>query len=87
MRYEHQIGIFSGILGDFRKDDVEVTHSTFTPVKAIFIPDAMRLLINWINEKLMDQDYDKIKLPATKKGKLWYVKVRDVERYVESQAE
>jgi len=62
MRYEHQLGSFSGVLGDFRKEDVEVTHSTFTPVKAIYIPDAMRLLVKWINEKLTDDDYDKIKL-------------------------
>jgi len=62
MRYEHQLGSFSGILADFRKEDVEVTHSTFTPVKAIYIPDAMRLLVKWINEKLMDEEYDKIKL-------------------------
>ncbi len=62
MRYEHQLGSFSGVLGDFRKEDVEVTHSTFTPVKAIYIPDAMRLLVKWINEKLKDEDYDKIKL-------------------------
>jgi excisionase family DNA binding protein len=49
-------------LRDFRKDDIEVTNSTFIPVKAIFIHEAMRLLIKWINEKLIDQNYDKIKL-------------------------
>jgi len=62
MRYEQQVGSFSGVLGDFRKEDVEVAHSTFTPIKSSFLQDTMNLLIDWINEKLMDQDYDKIKL-------------------------
>lgn len=62
MRYEQQVGSFTGILGDFRKDDVQVTHSTFTPLKAILVPEAMTLLVKWINEKLTTPDYDKIKL-------------------------
>ncbi len=62
MRYEQQVGSFCGILGDFRKDDVEVTHSTFTPLKTIFLYDVMNLLVKWINEKLMDKDCDKIML-------------------------
>jgi len=62
MRYEQQVGSFSGILGDFRKGDVEVTHSAFTPLKALFVEDAMQLLVRWINEKLADHQYDKIRL-------------------------
>jgi Fic family protein len=62
MRYEQQVGSFSGILGDFRKGDVEVTHSHFTPAKAMFINDAMQLLVHWINNKLEDQNYDRIRL-------------------------
>ena len=62
MRYEKQIGSFQGTLGDFRKGDVEVTESRFTPVKAPFLNQAMRLFVKWVNEKLSNADYDKLKL-------------------------
>ncbi len=62
MRYEKQIGTFQGTSGDFRKGDVEVTESRFTPVKAPFLNQVMKLFVKWINEKLDDAAYDKIKL-------------------------
>ncbi|NOZ62862.1 MAG: helix-turn-helix domain-containing protein [Calditrichaeota bacterium] len=62
MRYEKQIGTFQGTLGDFRKGDVEVIESHFTPVKAPFLNQTMKLFVKWVNEKLSDDDYDKLKL-------------------------
>ncbi len=62
MRYEKKIGTFQGTLGDFRKGDVEVTESRFTPAKASFLNEVMKLFIKWVNEKLNDTNYDKVKL-------------------------
>lgn len=64
MRYEKQIGTFQGTLGDFRKGDIEVTESRFKPIKAPFLEHVMRLFVKWINEKLEDADYDKLRLAA-----------------------
>jgi len=62
MRYESQLGTFTGIRGDFRREDVEVTESGFTPVKAYYLNDVMQLFVRWINQKLANSEYDKIKL-------------------------
>lgn len=64
MRYEKQVGTFQGALGDFRKGDIEVTESRFTPIKAPFLSQVMKLFVNWTNEKLGDADYDRLKLAA-----------------------
>ena len=64
MRYEKQVGTFQGTLGDFRKGDIEVTESRFTPIKASFLEQVMKLFVKWTNEKLDDADYDKLQLAA-----------------------
>ncbi len=64
MRYEKKVGSFQGTLGDFRKGDIEVTESRFKPIKAPFVEHAMRLFVKWINKKLEDAKYDKLKLAS-----------------------
>lgn len=65
MRYEEQIGIFNGIRGDFRKNDVEVTEASFTPLKGIKLADVMSVFVRWINNKLVDTEVDPIQLATT----------------------
>lgn len=64
LRYEKQVGSFRGKLGDFRHEQVEVNQSTFTPVHYDFIRATMELFLRWLNQKLREPDYDKIKLAA-----------------------
>lgn len=58
MRYEHQLGIFSGILGDFRKEDVMVIQSGFTPVTYFHLPQALTIFIEWINMQVRKPQMD-----------------------------
>ena len=64
MRYEQQVGSFTGKLGEFRVEPVEVNEAKFTPLDYLFVRETMELFIKWINEKLKDPDYDKVKLAA-----------------------
>lgn len=62
MRYEKQAGSFKGKLGEFRLEPVEVNEAKFTPLNYVFVRETMELVIKWINEKLKDPDFDKVKL-------------------------
>ncbi len=62
MRYEKQNGSFKGRLGEFRTEPVEVNNARFSPLKYIFVRETMEAFVKWINEKLQDAEYDKIKL-------------------------
>ena len=64
MRYEQQVGSFTGKLGEFRVEPVEVNEAKFTPLDYLFVRETMEVFIKWINEKLKDPDYDKVKLAA-----------------------
>jgi excisionase family DNA binding protein len=64
MRYEKQSGIYTGELGEFRKEGVAVTQSRFTPLEGIYVRDVMPVLVRWINKKIAEPGYDKIKLAA-----------------------
>jgi Fic family protein len=64
MRYEEQVGSFSGIRGDFRKNDTEVMEAGFTPLKGIYVSDTMSAFVQWINEKLKEPSTDPVQLAA-----------------------
>ncbi len=64
MRYEKDIGTFTGELGEFRKEDVGVTESGFTPLKGIFVEETMRVFVQWINNQLTASSTDPIDLAA-----------------------
>jgi len=64
MRYEKQAGIYKGELGEYRKETVAVTQSAFTPLEHVYIPDFMQNFVKWINKRITDPDYDKIRLAA-----------------------
>jgi len=58
MRYEHQLGTFSGVLGDFRQEDVAVTQSGFTPVNYLYLSDALAIFIEWANMQVHKPQMD-----------------------------
>jgi len=58
MRYEYQLGTFRGILGDFRKEDVAVTQSDFTPVNYHYLPDTLAIFIEWVNMQVRQPKMD-----------------------------
>lgn len=62
LRYEKQVGSFNGELGEFRTGSVEVNEATFTPLDYKYVREVMDLFVKWINQKLRDQEYDKLKL-------------------------
>jgi len=62
MRYEKDLGAYTGELGDFRKGNIEVAHATFKPVDVFYIRPAMELFIRWFNENLKKKIYDKVML-------------------------
>jgi len=64
MRYEKQVGSYLGILGDYRKEQVEVFNSTFTPLHFLYIPKTMKIFLKWLNQNVNNSKYDKIKLAA-----------------------
>ena len=64
MRYEKQIGSFTGKLGDYRNEPVEVTQSHFMSLNYMFIRETMGIYVKWLNKKLVDKENDPIKLAA-----------------------
>jgi Fic family protein len=64
MRYEKDMGIYLGDLGDFRTENVEVSQATFKPVDVHYIKEAMSLLIKWVNYKLKEAELDPVSLAA-----------------------
>jgi len=64
MRYEKNVGSFNGKLGEFRKEDVEVTESSFTPLKGLYVEKTMQVYVKWINVNLQNTTTDPIHLVA-----------------------
>lgn len=62
MRYEKQIGSYRGELGDYRKERVEVTKSTFTPLDPLYISQTMVIFLKWLNQNISNEKIDKIML-------------------------
>ena len=61
MRYEYQLETFTGILGDFRREDVAVTHSLFTPLNHTYIPEVLPVFVQWLNEQVRNPQIDMLK--------------------------
>lgn len=64
MRYEKEMGTYTGELGGFRRGDIEVTKATFKAISAFYVKFAMSLLVKWVNSKLRVLSYDRIDLAA-----------------------
>ncbi len=64
MRYEKDMGIYLGDLGDFRRGNVEVSKATFAPIDVYYVKDAMSLFIKWVNCKLKEAEFNPITLAA-----------------------
>jgi excisionase family DNA binding protein len=64
MRYEKKEGYYKGELGNFRKENVEVFNSTFTPLNYIFLNDVMNTYVKWINNNLKLKNTEIIKFIA-----------------------
>lgn len=58
MRYEKDMGFYTGELGEFRKTRIEVAHSTFSPINEFYVRQSMELLVEWINYHLKEKTYD-----------------------------
>ncbi|MCK4715508.1 MAG: Fic family protein [Candidatus Marinimicrobia bacterium] len=58
MRYEHQLGTFTGNPGGFRKSDVTVTNSSFTPLNYMHLENVLPAFICWINENIRKLQFD-----------------------------
>lgn len=64
MRYEKDMGFYSGAIGDFRNTRVEVSDSNFTPVSEFYVRPACELLIKWFNHHLKEKTYDPVVLAS-----------------------
>ena len=64
MRYEKQIGSYRGELGAYRKELVEVTESTFTPLNPLYISQTMKIFLKWLNQNIANKKIDRIRLAA-----------------------
>ncbi len=62
MRYEKQLGIYNGKLGEFRSEDIEVTEAFLRPLNYLYINDFMRLYVKWINKNLTKSKFDLLEL-------------------------
>jgi len=70
MRYEKEVGTYTGDLGGFRRGDIEVAKATFKPIDAYYIRPAMQLFTKWLNEKLKEDNIDYLKLAAI--SHIWF---------------
>lgn len=64
MRYEKELGTYGGEIGEFRKENVAVTQSTFQPVDYNYIRESMQLMIQWFNTQIRKTRYDSIMMAA-----------------------
>ncbi|MBN1282316.1 MAG: Fic family protein [Proteobacteria bacterium] len=64
MRYEKEMGFYSGELGEFKNNRVDVTMSTFTPVNEFYVRQAMELLVKWVNHHLKRKTFSPVRLAA-----------------------
>jgi len=64
MRYEREMGVYKGEVGEFRNKRVDVTMSTFTPINEFYVREAMELLVKWVNHHLERKTYTPVRLAA-----------------------
>ena len=64
MRYEKEIGIYIGEVGEFRKTTAEVTQSTFTPCDHFYLREVMELFVDWVNSRLKKKSVSPVGLAA-----------------------
>lgn len=64
MRYEKQIGTFSGKPGAFRMEDVKVMNSHFTHLRYDYLTDFFEIYIAWLNEAIKRKKYEPVTLAA-----------------------
>lgn len=62
MRYEKDMGIYLGDLGEYRKANVEVSNATFNPIDVYHVAPAMNLLVKWVNSKIAEKEFDPVTL-------------------------
>jgi len=64
MKYEKQLGTYTGDLGEFRKGNIEVAQASFKPIDVFYVRKAMEVFIKWVNLKAKDSYYDPVRLAA-----------------------
>lgn len=64
MRYEKDLGTYTGEIGDFRKNNIQVAQASFRPLDMFYVRQGMELLIKWFNESLKKKTYDEVMLAA-----------------------
>lgn len=64
MRYEKNMGIYLGDLGEYRKGNVAVAQATFKSIDVYHVRTAISLLVKWVNSKLGEEEFDPITLSA-----------------------
>ena len=62
MRYEKNIGIYLGDLGEYRKANIEVSKATFKAIDVYYIKTAMNLLVRWVNSKIDNKEINSVTL-------------------------
>ncbi|MBC8174169.1 MAG: Fic family protein [Candidatus Marinimicrobia bacterium] len=58
MRYEDQLGTFTGRLGGFRIEDVAVTQSKFTPLNYNYLHHTLPVFVQWHNVNIHEPKFD-----------------------------
>ncbi len=64
MRYEKELGSYSGEIGDFRRMTAEVTQSRFKPVDHFYVRESVELMVRWVNSHLKRSKYTPVILAA-----------------------
>ena len=64
MKYEKEMALYEGELGEFRKQTVEVSLSTFTPINEFYVRQVMELFIKWVSYHLKKKIYTPVRLSA-----------------------
>lgn len=64
MRYEKNMGIYIGDLGEYRRRDIEVAQATFKAIDVYFIKSAMNLLVKWVNFQIENREMNPVTLAA-----------------------
>ncbi len=70
MRYEKEVGTYTGDLGEFRRGNIEVARATFKPIDVFYVRNAMQAFVKWINGKLKEDSCDCLKLVAI--SHIWF---------------
>ncbi|MBF0253062.1 MAG: Fic family protein [Candidatus Omnitrophica bacterium] len=64
MRYEKDMGIYLGDLGEYRRGNIEVSQATFNAIDVYKIKAAMDIFVMWINAQLKNKEMDSVRLAA-----------------------